>query len=158
MRCLHVGQVDLSIRDHRNTLAVRWDEGIVRGKKHSDEVQAQVMAALLAGQGVGQVAREYNLSKSVVSRLKNSVQMEHLEPKKGDQIEALLFGYLETTLETLRCQAVIVGEREYVIKQPAGELAVLHGVMADKAVRLLEAAERARIQPRQLEAETPTIG
>lgn len=131
----------------------------MRGKKHSDETQAQVMAALLAGQGVGQVSREYNLSKSVVSRLKNSMDLEQLEPKKGDEIENLLFGYLQTTLQTLRNQADIVGEREYVIKQPAGELAVLHGVMADKAVRLLEAAERARaMAPRQLEAETPTIG
>ncbi len=116
------------------------------------------MAALLAGQGVGQIAREYDLDKSVVSRIKNSSKLQQLQPKKGEEIETLLFGYLQSTLATLRSQAEIVGEREYVIKQPAGELAVLHGVMADKAVRLLEAAERARIQPRQLEAETPTIG
>lgn len=120
----------------------------MRGKKHGDDLQAQVMAALLAGQGVNEVAREYNLSKSVVSRIKNSATgeaLERLEPKKGEQIEVLLFNYLTTTLRTLEQQSEIVGEREYVTKQPAGELAVLHGVMADKAIRLLEAAERARV-------------
>jgi transposase-like protein len=123
----------------------------MKGKKHSDEVQAQVMAALLAGQGVSEIAREYNLDKSVVSRIKSSSNLQQLQPKKGEEIETLLFDYLRTTLDTLKNQAEIVGEREYVSKQPAGELAVLHGVMADKAVRLLEAAERARITaPAQL--------
>jgi hypothetical protein len=115
------------------------------------------MAALLTGQGVNEVAREYNLSKSVVSRIKNSLApeiLEQLEPKnKGEQIETLLYEYLTATLQTLKKQAEIVGERKYVTKQPAGELAVLHGVMADKGIRLLEAAERARAAaPAQLPA------
>lgn len=128
----------------------------MRGKKHSEQVQAQVMASLLAGQGVNEVARDYNLSKSVVSRFKNSMtgeELERLEPKKGEQIEELLYEYLTATLTTLKNQSEIVGEREYVIKQPAGELAVLHGVMADKSIRLLEAAERARVAPKQIESE-----
>lgn len=126
----------------------------MRGKKHSDEIRAQVMASLLAGQGVTEVATQYNLDVSIVSRWRSAMPEDKLQAiatKKGDKIEALLYGYLTTTLNTLKEQAEIVGEREYVIKQPAGELAVLHGVMADKAVRLLEAAERARIPARQLE-------
>lgn len=105
------------------------------------------MAALLAGQGVNEVAKEYSLAKAVVSRWKSSLTGEELErigTKKGERIETLLFEYLTTTLQTLKNQSEIVGEREYVTKQPAGELAVLHGVMADKSIRLLEAAERAR--------------
>lgn len=119
----------------------------MRGKKHSDEVQAQVMAALLAGQGVTEVAREYNLAKAVVSRWKSSLTGQELEQigiKKGERIENLLYEYLTTTLQSLKNQTEIAGEREYITKQPAGEFAILHGVMADKAIRLLEAAERAR--------------
>lgn len=119
----------------------------MRGKRHSDEVRAQVMAALLAGQGVSEVASQYNLDISVVSRWKATIpdnQLQLLASKKGELIETLLFDYLVTTLATLRKQAEVVGESEYVIKQPADSLAVLHGVMADKSIRLLEAAERAR--------------
>lgn len=119
----------------------------MRGKAHSDEVQAQVMASLLAGQGVNEVATQYNLDPSVVSRWKSRIPSDKLQLvaiKKSEEIEVLLFNYLTQTLVTLDEQAKVVSEREYIIKQPAGELAVLHGVMADKAIRLLEAAERAR--------------
>lgn len=119
----------------------------MRGKRHSDEIRAQVMASLLAGQGVSEVASQYNLDISVVSRWKAAIpddQLQVLASKKGEQIETLLFDYLVTTLQSLKNQAEIAGEREYITKQPAGEFAVLHGVMADKSIRLLEAAERAR--------------
>lgn len=118
----------------------------MRGKKHSDEVQAQAMAALLAGQGVNEVAAAYSLPESTVREWKKGIPDEQfalVRAKKGERIEELLFDYLTSILATLKKQAEIVGEREYVTKQPAGELAVLHGVMADKGIRLLEAAHRA---------------
>lgn len=118
----------------------------MRGRKHSEEVRAQVMASLLAGQGVMEVASQYNLDASVVSRWKSAIpddQLQVIATKKGERIEQLLFEYLTETLITLKEQTIIARERDYVTKQPAGELAVLHGVMADKAVRLLEAAHRA---------------
>lgn len=133
----------------------------MRGKKHSDEVQAQVMAALLAGQGVGEIAAQYNIPDSTVSDLRKRAEAEFGELRKqnkGQIIENLLFEYLTSTLQTLKNQSEIAGEREYIFKQPAGEFAVLHGVMADKSIRLLEAIHRANAIPRQLEAETPTIG
>jgi len=123
-----------------------YGEVCMRGKKHSEEVRAQVMASLLAGQGVMEVASQYNLDASVVSRWRSALpdnQLQVIATKKGERIEHLLFEYLTETLVTLKEQAIIARERDYVTKQPAGELAVLHGVMADKAVRLLEAAHRA---------------
>ena len=127
----------------------------MRGKKHSDEVQAQVMAALLAGQGVGEIAEQYNIPDSTVSDLRKRAEEEFGELRKknkGEKIEELLFNYLTQTLSTLESQAKVVSEREYIIKQPADSLAVLHGVMADKSIRLLEAIERARPAQRQLES------
>lgn len=112
------------------------------------------MAALLAGQGVGEIAEQYNIPDSTVSDIRKRTDEEFGELRKknkGEKIEELLFNYLTQTLTTLEAQAKVVSEREYIIKQPADSLAVLHGVMADKSVRLLEAIERARIQPRQLE-------
>jgi transposase-like protein len=129
----------------------------MRGKKHSEEVRAQVMASLLAGQGVMEVASQYNLDASVVSRWRSALpdnQLQVIATKKGERIECLLFEYLTETLVTLKEQAIIARERDYVTKQPAGELAVLHGVMADKAVRLLEAAHRATANGQEQPAES----
>lgn len=127
----------------------------MRGKPHTDETRAQVIAALLAGQGVNEVAAQYDLPKETVSYWKKSIpdaQLALIRTKKGERIEVLLFDYLTTLLETLRKQAEIAGEREYVHKQPADSLAVLHGVMADKGIRLLEAAHRANEPAEQLAA------
>src|SRR5688572_20778725 len=108
----------------------------MRGKKHSDEVQAQVMAALLAGQGIGEIASTYNLPESTVKEWKGTLtseQFDEVRRKKGEKIEELLFRYLTANLAALDAQAKVVSEREYIIKQPADSLAVLHGVMADKS-------------------------
>jgi hypothetical protein len=108
------------------------------------------MAALLAGQGVTEISEQYNLPDSTVSDLKKRVENEYgdLRSKKGERIEELLFDYLQQNLISLASQAKVVSEREYIIEQPADSLAVLHGVMADKSIRLLEAIERARAVPR----------
>jgi transposase-like protein len=115
------------------------------------------MAALLAGQGVKEVATTYNLDISVVSRWRSAMPSDQLQvvaTKKGEHIETLLFEYLTETLVTLREQARLARESDYVTKQPAGELAVLHGVMADKAIRLLEAAHRATSAPSHTSPES----
>jgi transposase-like protein len=121
---------------------------MARGKAHSDEVRAQVMAALLAGQGVNEVAQTYNLPKQTVSRMKaglSDADLGQVGTKKSERIEALLYDYLTANLSTLRKQTEVAGDTEYLKKQPASELATLHGVMADKAIRILEAAERAGV-------------
>jgi hypothetical protein len=119
----------------------------MRGRKHSDEVQAEVMSALLAGQGVTEVSEQYNLPDSTVSDLKRRVEEEFGDLRnknRGEKIENLLFDYLTSNLNALQAQARIASEDEYLRQQSADKLAVLHGVMADKSVRLLEAIERAR--------------
>jgi transposase-like protein len=120
---------------------------MARGKTHSDETRAAVMAALLTGQGVSEIAAEYKLPESSVRNWKrqlSSEQLAEVSAKKGERLETLLFDYLTTVLSTLQKQAEIVGTEAYIRKQPADSLAVLHGVMADKAIRILEAAERGR--------------
>jgi transposase-like protein len=102
------------------------------------------MAALLTGQSVSSVAREYNLPKGTVSRW-NQRKHEMIvmgpsgtDPKKAE-MGALLLDYLSEALKTLKKQVVAVGDENYIKQQPASEIAVLHGVIADKSIRLLEA-------------------
>lgn len=116
----------------------------MRGKPHSDEVKAAVMAALLAGQGVNEVAARYQLDPSVVSRWRKQIpedQLQQLATKKDDDFGDLIADFLRETLTTLAVQARLFRDPDWLKKQDADSLAVLHGVQTDKAIRILAAAE-----------------
>lgn len=115
-------------------------------REYSDETKAQVMAALLAGQSVSAAAREYNLPKGTVSSWRKAAlnkaaggDVDADATQKGSTLDDLLQGYVEENLVTLREQSIFFRDKEWLKKQPASELAVLHGVVADKTVRILEA-------------------
>ncbi len=110
---------------------------------HSAEVRAQVIAALLAGQGVLEVARQYKLPKQTVSRFKNSCvpdELGRVGPKNRETLDSLLLEAVSANISALTAIADAVSEPEYVSKQPADSVGVLYGILADKAVRFLEAA------------------
>lgn len=119
----------------------------MRGKAHSESDKVKAIAALIAGQTVLEVATAHGLPESTVQTWKNDVpdaQFALVRAKKGEEIETLLYEYLKTLVNSLRSQAEIAGERAYIERQPAGELYLLHGTMADKGFKLLEAAARAK--------------
>lgn len=111
--------------------------------EYSEQIKAQALAALLAGQAPAQIAATLGIPigtlKSWKSRLKNGDGVATVATEKRERIGDLLLDYLVTTLETLKAQQVVFADADWLKKQSAGELAVLHGVSVDKAVRLLEA-------------------
>ena len=116
----------------------------MKGQSHSDETRAAVMAALLTGQGVSETARALNLPKATVSRIKSEISRERLEQvgtEREERLIDLVMDYVSTNLRTLKAQSIEVGRADYVKKQSASEIAVLHGVLADKTVRILAALE-----------------
>lgn len=116
------------------------------------------MAALLTGQSVSQTARDFTLPKSTVSRIRGEIpklELERTATQKRDSLEALLLAYLRTMLTTLQAQAEAVGDPEYVKAQSASELAVLHGVLADKTFRILSALEPEKTIPNRPHDATP---
>lgn len=116
----------------------------MRGKQYSDDTKAGVMAALLAGQGVDEVAKQYRISPRTASRWKAAIdgELAKLGAQKRDLIGELLSEYLKEVLITLTAQQRHFRDVKWLVKQNAADLAVLHGVSADKAFRLLEAIER----------------
>ena len=110
-------------------------------KRYSDEMKAGAMAALLAGQSVSKVAKEYRIPRGTVGRWSSELRRstKHFEEEKKEEIGDLLMGYLEENLRTLVVQSQVFGDPDWVREQDAQELAVLHGVLADKTIRILEA-------------------
>ena len=113
---------------------------------YSEETKAAVIAALLAGQAVASVAKEYKIPagtvKSWKSRQLNGENVATVATEKRQEVGELLLQYLRENLETLRVQAVAFRDRDWLAQQGASESAILHGVLTDKAVRLLEAMSK----------------
>lgn len=110
---------------------------------YSDEVKAKALAALLAGQAPAQVAATFGIPigtlKSWKSRQRNAGGVATVATDKKERIGELLLEYLEEGLTTLREQVKVFRDPTWLKDQSASEAAVLHGVIADKQIRLLEA-------------------
>lgn len=99
------------------------------------------MAALMAGQSITEVAKAYKIPRGTVSYWSAQADrpLDQADPSTKKEIGELILGYLKVTLQTLAVQQTVFADQDWLRKQPASELAVLHGVSADKAIRLLEA-------------------
>lgn len=116
---------------------------MARGVPHSDETRSAVLSALLAGQSVTKVAEEFRLSHTTVIAWRDAAGLgsTHVEPEKRAEMGELIADYLRETLTTLSVQARFARDETWLGKQPASEVAVLHGVLTDKAIRILSALE-----------------
>lgn len=126
---------------------------------YTEDQKAAVMAALLAGQSVTQVAEQYQIPRGTIAkwsakldRSGNNTETGETEGNTKNRIGELLLGYVQSTLETLTAQQKVFSDEAWLRTQPASELAVLHGVCADKAIRLIDAMSR------RAEAETEEAG
>jgi len=110
--------------------------------KYDDETKAAVMASLLEGQAIRKVADEYDIPRSTVgnwARKAKEQGVQGVPDEKKSEIGELLTDYLAENLRALQKQAEQFGDEDWLREQDAAEVATLHGVMTDKAVRLLEA-------------------
>lgn len=118
-------------------------------QEYSQDTKAAVVAALLAGQSVSSVAEEYDIPRGTVGRWSSEARRGVVSPvsnAKKEEIGELLVSYLHANLKALELQTQVFADKKWLHRQSASELAVLHGVMTDKAVRLLEALTRAGSQ------------
>lgn len=115
----------------------------VAHKSYSEEVKAAVMAALLEGQSVSSVAREYNIPKGTVSQWRKRAiskgVAEEATQKRGENIGELLLMLLRTNVESLIAISRATQDPAWIKKQDAAELATFFGVKHDKVVRMVEA-------------------
>lgn len=112
------------------------------------QVKAQVMAALLAGQSISELAKAYNIPPGTIRAWKFRAKDATATVLRQDATQKkstaeLVRGCLEAILGAVKKIAETVQNEEYIERQSASEVAVLLGVLSDKGFRILEAAERA---------------
>ena len=113
-----------------------------RYRKYSEQERAAALADIVLI-GSSATAAKYDIPRSTLITWQEQFSIVHNPSIKKASIEALAMTYLEASLQALTAQAYVISQPEYIERQPAGELAILHGVVADKAVRLLDALGRA---------------
>lgn len=111
-------------------------------RSYDQTTKSSVMAALLEGQSVSAVAKEYDIPKGTVSNWKRStlpgVQANRTQ-KDNDDVGELLMVLLRTNIESLIAISRTTQEPDWIKKQDAAELATFFGVKHDKVVRLIDA-------------------
>lgn len=110
------------------------------------ETKAAALAALLAGQSVSAVAREYQIPKGTVSNWKTRragvSDVPDAGTQKAESIGDLLVTLLEQNIRGLIAASAVMQDPEWVKRQEASELGVFLGITHDKVVRMLEAMDR----------------
>lgn len=114
-----------------------------RGKAHNSDLKAKARAALLSGSTPTEVARRYRLAESTVRSWADGLgeKFAEVRAKKGADLDEAVGDYLEASLSSLTAQAKHARDPAWLMQQPAHKLALLHGVMFDKAIRVLELSE-----------------
>jgi transposase-like protein len=105
---------------------------------YSEEVRAAALADVIL-LGTGATAAKYGIPRSTLTTWQKQYDIVHNPSLKKVNIEFLAATYLEANLQALTAQAYVASQPEYIERQSAEGLAILHGVMADKSIRLLEA-------------------
>lgn len=112
------------------------------------EVRQQIEIMLVAGKTPNEIVSELGVSHSSVSRTKAQLPPEVMSRLKEEDIETInnlvqqtLISGLEATIEISNQ----VKNEDWRKAQPANQLGILYGVISDKSVRLLEAAENAAL-------------
>lgn len=117
------------------------DRRMARGVPHPDDTRAAVLAALLAGQSIHEIATAYHLDRKTIREWWEASKREPVPLQKRPDVGGLVAAYLSTALESLRAQAAFSADTSWLREQSAADLAVLHGVLCDKAFRIIEALE-----------------
>lgn len=125
-------------------------------QKYSAEVKAACIAALRLGSSPAEVAKQFNVLPATVRGWKSRLEplngpapspevlagmnpTERARAEEHERVRSLVMDYLMQGLESLREQAKTASQDDYLRGQSAHDVAILHGVLADKVVRILEA-------------------
>jgi transposase-like protein len=115
------------------------------GRPHAPEIKARAVALLATGKPASQVASEMGIPVATIRTWRQQLRRDNIigDPRKKDDLGELVFGYLHEAITTLSAQARFARDEDWLRQQNASDLAILHGVLHDKTVRLLAALQPA---------------
>ena len=105
-----------------------------------DAVKAAALVDLMT-MSPAAVAAKYSLNPATVRvwKAREGRELVAVVTQKSERLQALFYEYLEANLNAQIAQAYVSADPTYIERQPAGELATLHGVLNDKLIRAVDA-------------------
>lgn len=105
-----------------------------------DAVKAAALVDLVT-MSPSAVAAKYSLNPVTVRVWKSREGRDLVTAvtQKSERLQLLFYEYLEANLNAQIAQAYVSADPTYIERQPAGELATLHGVLNDKLIRAVDA-------------------
>lgn len=111
------------------------------GRVLPPETKARAIALLATGQSANSIAAELGVDERTVRRWRRDTPMSAITEQKQADLNALVTAYLHEVLETLTAQARFARDETWLRTQSANDVAILHGVINDKAIRILAALQ-----------------
>ena len=131
---------------------------MAKGVEYPEDLKAWAMAKLLTGSGPAEVKRgvleEFDVDVPIDS-IKNwgkklrktggimSEAVNQVNPEKAHDLSVLILGNLAQNIETQTAILKHATDPKWLNKQDAASLGTFMGISADKAIKTLEAIERA---------------
>lgn len=117
---------------------------------HSPDLKATVTAGLLAGQGITELARRYNVPKGTVAGWRDEVfRTEPNDELNGNRLAWLPIrganwhenfeGYIDDVMYGLRVQVAYLSRPEVLERTDYAAIVDAHGTLADRVARIAEA-------------------
>jgi len=114
---------------------------LTKNSSYSIEVRSLVLAGLMTGKTATEISELYNIPQPTVTRWKQQIPelMRELEFDQREMIRLNLFNIIIQSQYALLKQIEVFSNTEWLAQRSAKSLTILHGVMQDKIIRLLEA-------------------
>lgn len=152
------------VRSRRRNEAMRMvetpeDLDLVRrpdGEDANGQIKAAVLAALMLGQPVTQVARAYNLPYQNVYAWAKAFDISN-PIRRRDQLSESLLIFVQREIQSLMAISLITEKEEWVMDQPAGELAQYVATKTEKLMAILQVFGRAAESRQKLVDENAEI-
>jgi hypothetical protein len=124
-----------------------------RNRRIPESLEAGIKAALVLGDPPCEVAESYKVSLSTVYKYGKRLPAGVMDNARYERVGDLVYTYLTEGLKTLETQCRQFRDPEWLKAQSADSVARLHGILADKIIRILSAIERAQSSSRGAEAD-----
>lgn len=109
-------------------------------RSYSDDFKAEVMAALLAGQSVTDVSKEYEVPRGTVagwSSKLNEAGVPTVSNTKKEEFGERLLQLANTIIDAQLSMLQVMAEKDYLRQQDLAQLATAMGITNDKLDRLM---------------------
>lgn len=131
-------------------------ENMQPGPVREETVRAAAQAAILMGQPPNLVAAQYGINQAILESWADIVGYTNAIARR-DILNSILMAFIQQEFKSLMAISLITEKEEWVLLQPAGELADFIQIKSDKLLTVLSALGRSQEAVKHIAAHLETV-